>query len=253
MPVRSLSEIRCLVDRGDVPSLTKREEDGGLLLILQLGATNDEQGTPDEDVRPRAELVVQLHQFAEAAGRHTLVLTSGGVDPNFPFNPTNTPHWVYVSKCLLDLGLPERALLSPGLPALHTVEEALLCHELVARYNSRFGCANIQLIIVTSDYHAPRARHLFGIAHGEHVALPVWCEVIAAPSNRGEEFRFQREAHEKRALETLRTAPFGPWLEFINAHGVAAANRSRRFSRRMVPIDLMALCGVQQIEPETRK
>jgi hypothetical protein len=71
------------------------------------------------------------------------------------------------------------------------------------------------------------------VSFGAHAALPIWCEVVAVPSAWDEEARERREAHEERALSTLRTAPFGQWLEFLDAHGLNAANRSRRFSRRM--------------------
>jgi hypothetical protein len=163
---RNLAQIIALYDTAEVvPSAeSERVPAGPLLLIVQLGATNDANGTVDRDVRCRAQVVVELHRHATAAGRSALVLTSGGVHPDFPFNPTTTPHWAYVQAALLDAGLDEQALLLPGLPALHTVEETLLCRELASRIASRTGCANLKLLIVTSDFHAPRVRHLFGVS-----------------------------------------------------------------------------------------
>ena len=52
-------------------------------------------------------------------------LPSGGTDPAFAFNPAPTPHWEYVSTALQPAGLPEDALIQPGMPALHTVDEAI--------------------------------------------------------------------------------------------------------------------------------
>jgi hypothetical protein len=237
-PSRCLAQIVALYGTADMPSAeSERVPAGPLLLIIQLGGTNDENGHVDGDIPRRAQVVVQLYRHATAAGRSVVVLTSGGVDPDFSFNPTTTPHWVYAEAALLDAGMEERALLLPGLPALHTVEEALLCRELASRMASRTGCANLELIVVTSDFHAARVRHLFGVSFGTHAGLPVWCEVVAVPSVWTGEARVRREVHEQKALSTLRTAPFGPWREFLDAHGLTAANRSRRFSRRMAATD----------------
>lgn len=237
-PARSLAQIRALYNTADMPSAeSERVPVGPLLLLLHLGGTNDENGQVDADIPQRAQVVVQLYRHAIAAGRRALVLTSGGVDPDFSFNPTTMPHWVYAEAALLDAGMEERALLLPGLPALHTVEEALLCRELASRIASRAGCANLELIVVTSDFHAARVRHLFGVSFGTHAGLPVWVEVVAVPSVWTGEARVRREAHEERALRTLRTAPFGAWREFLDAHGLTAANRSRRFSRRIAATD----------------
>ena len=97
----------------------------------------------------RARLAVDLYRRACAAGRAALVLPSGGVAPGFSFNPTERPHWECVAAALEDAGLPAGAaallLLLPGLPALHTVEEALLCRTLASHYSSRAGCGELQL------------------------------------------------------------------------------------------------------------
>eukprot|EP00966_Prymnesium_polylepis_P030518 710215-Prymnesium_polylepis.1 len=57
-------------------------------------------------------------------------MASGGADSAFAFNPTSTPHWSYVSDLLVEVGIPEISL-RPGLPALHTVHEVLMCREHV--------------------------------------------------------------------------------------------------------------------------
>ena len=110
------------------------------LLILQLGATNDASGTPDPDVLARCPVTVALYQAAVAAGRAVTVLASGGeysaAAQAFSFNPTATPHAEIVEVALLAAGLPEAALGRPGLPAMHTVHEALLCREYIARGNA---------------------------------------------------------------------------------------------------------------------
>ena len=97
-----------------------------MLLILQLGSTNDASGKPDEDAHRRAARVLALFDQATAAGRDVSVLTSGGTDPGFPFNPTLSPHWKYISRLLLSIGLPEHALYPSGLPALTGHWQALV-------------------------------------------------------------------------------------------------------------------------------
>ena len=110
------------------------------LLILQLGATNDASGTPESDVLARCPVTVALYQAAVAAGREVTVLASGGeysaAAQASSFNPMATPHAEIVEVALLAAGLPEAALGRPGLPAMHTVHEALLCREYIARGNA---------------------------------------------------------------------------------------------------------------------
>ena len=147
---------------------------GGRLLLLQLGATNDASGTPDPDVLARCPVTVALYREAVAAGRPVTVLASGGEYSSsesspFTFNPTATPHAEIVMAALLASGLPEAALVRPGLPAMHTVDEALLCRELLLSAQHGEGSATdagvtapSELVVVTSEYHAARAEHLFG-------------------------------------------------------------------------------------------
>ena len=206
----------------------------GETLLLQLGSTNDENGQLDGDAFARSELTKKLFDEITALGGRVRVLPSGGSDPSFSFNPTDTPHWKYVADTLLEAGVPVDSLL-PGLPALHTVHEALLCHTLVEERWRELGKAkgSIELVVVTSDFHAARARHLFGVAFGDHAGLAVRVRVDCARDELAGEVLAARQAHEKRSLELLRTAPFGPWLEFVKARGLEACNRSRRFSRKM--------------------
>jgi nitrite reductase/ring-hydroxylating ferredoxin subunit/uncharacterized SAM-binding protein YcdF (DUF218 family) len=219
------------------------------LLILQLGSTNDASGTVDVDGGLRADTVVALHAAAVSEGRMCQVLVSGGSDPlRFPFNPTDTPHWSFVADLLVARGLPPTALLSPGLPALHTVDEALMARAyvqdaiLVARRGGggvkappTFWTPFEELVVVTSCWHAPRARHLFGVAFGTHAGIDLAVRVVEASAvSVWEPSLLQaRRADEKAKVAVLRTAPFGEWAEFVAAHGLTACNRSLRHSRKM--------------------
>ena len=120
----------------------------------------------------------------------------------------------------------------PGLPALHTVDEAIMARAWVQAALAR-GALSAEIVVITSDYHAPRASHLFGVAFGAHAGLDVASSVERVKAALTGEALAARKEHEAKALQTLRTAPFGAWLEFIKAHGVEAANRSLRWSRRL--------------------
>lgn len=223
-----------------------------MLVIIQLGSTNDADGRLDADAAVRALRTLEIHTDAVAAGRNVRVLTSGGTDTKFAFNPTETPHWTYVSELLLSMGLPRGALITPGLSALHTVDEAILAHRWVSATRHESVDASAlqtagtgidspspvvgpveEVVVVTSDYHAARARHLFGVAFGAHASLPVTANVVSVPGCLHGAELDARDAHEERSLLALRHSPHGVWLDFVRERRLEACNRSRRHSRRM--------------------
>ena len=155
-----------------------------VVLIIPLGATNDEEGRLDAEAGPRVAHVARRYKEIIAAGRKCRVLPSGGSDPEFRFNPTRTPHWEYMSAALVKAGLPESALIRPGLPALHTVDEAIYARAHVLNANtSGSDHAVDEVVVVTSDFHAARARHLFGVAFGAHARCPVPMQVEEHPGS----------------------------------------------------------------------
>ena len=81
-------------------------------------------------VRQRAVKTTSLWRALSAAGHRVLVLPSGGKDPDRFFNRTDTSHWKYARKALLECGLPEENISDPGLEALHTVDAGLLLRNL---------------------------------------------------------------------------------------------------------------------------
>lgn len=204
-------------------------------IIMQLGSSNDASGGPDAEAHGRAERVKALYDGAVAAGQRCFVLASGGASDE-RFNPTSTPHWEYIAELLAKEGIPAEALIRPGLPSMHTVDEALKCREFVEGL-LRERQSRLSVVVVTTDWHAPRARHLFGVAFGKHAGLDVEVNVVDVPAPAGAPFGCDsldsRLSHEQAALKTLRTAPFGEWLEFLRSHGLEACNRSLRHSRRL--------------------
>ena len=138
---------------------------GGALLVLQLGATNDAAGAVSADVLARCERTRELHEEATRDGRAVSVLPSGGIQANF--NPTAQPHWAHVAAALAAAAAPAASVVKPGLPALHTVDEAIMARAHVLRAPAERPA---ELIVVTSDYHAERSAHLFGVAFGRTAA-----------------------------------------------------------------------------------
>ena len=68
----------------------------------------------------------------------------------------------------------------PGLPAMHTVDEALLCRAFVLSVQHGEGSgtdagvtALSELVVVTSEYHAARAEHLFGPTRTLALTVPL--------------------------------------------------------------------------------
>ena len=220
-----------------------------MLLIIPLGCTNDAAGRLDADAAPRILRVVERYRACVAANRPCMVLPSGGSDPAFAFNPTSTPHWEYVASAIVAAGVPEAHVVRPGLPALHTVDEAIMAREYVLRPPGNHPAVD-EVLIVTSDFHAARARHLFGVAFGAHAACPVPARVEECASTLAADALAQRREHEKKALKTLRTEPFGAWAAFLQDHGLTACNKSLRWSRTLTPAvyDATAL-GADVIAP----
>lgn len=192
-------------------------------LILQLGASNDADGRVDSDALARSACTARL---ANALGPNARVLASGGSDyPRFSFNPTPTPHWELVERALLAAGVAETALLRPGLDALHTVDEALLARALVRQLAVSRPPSSVvrELVVVTSDYHAPRARHLFGVAFSAAARCELPIRVEEVPGTLQGPALATRQTHEAASLETLRTAPHGEWAAFLGMHSEARA------------------------------
>ena len=225
------------------------------LLIVQLGGTNDRFGRLHVDCHDRLRKTVALAAEAAAQGRRVRVLTSGGLDELLHLGHRRAgaavQHWELVSDALVVRGLPKSALLTPGIPALTTVDEAVMTHALIARLSSSSskapaleprdagsadaaGSAFVprDVVVVTSEYHEARAAHLFGRALGHCTGLGVSLRrVHAVPDGRTSDLddaamRMRRE-HEVRALRMLRTEPNGPWLTFLQQHGGGAENGTR--------------------------
>jgi len=117
-------------------------------VIIVLGAPNDERGRLSEIARHRCDVAAW---WAAHIPRARLLLTGGFGDH---FNTTSNPHAYYTREYLQGKGiLPARFL--EFAESRNTIEDAKLARGIVTKHELR------EALIVTSDFHAPRARILF--------------------------------------------------------------------------------------------
>lgn len=155
-------------------------------VIIVLGAANDVRGNLSASALARLDK--GLEEFHRRPG--SLFLPTGGFGGHFNISPR--PHADYARDYLLGQGVPEDRIL-PGVESANTVEDAFLSAEALD------GMAMDEVVVVTSDYHGPRAELLFSKAfEGKPFTLSLADEKIP-PAERA-----LRETHERRAIEYLR-------------------------------------------------
>jgi uncharacterized SAM-binding protein YcdF (DUF218 family) len=123
-------------------------------LIVVLGAPNDPDGTLGLTARLRADQAVTEHRRHPDAA---LALT-GGFGAHF--NTSSRPHHEHVADALVARGVPRTAIVA-GLPSMNTVEDARFACDFARAHGYRTLC------VVTSQFHAERARLLFTRVQGD--------------------------------------------------------------------------------------
>ena len=117
-------------------------------VIVVLGSPNDAEGNLLSIALERcSQALVEFKKHPEYA-----ILPTGGWGEHF--NTTDKPHAYYLKQELLGQGIPERAFL-PFAESSNTIEDASLSRLILDAY------PDAELIVVTSDFHAARARFLF--------------------------------------------------------------------------------------------
>ena len=81
---------------------------------------------------------------------------------------------------------------------------------------------DIDLRVITSAFHAPRARHLFHVALSREPRIEV--TVLAVANACSGELLQSYLTKERRTLLALRAEPFGAWLDFLRAHDLLELN-----------------------------
>jgi len=155
-------------------------------VIIILGSPNDAQGNLSSIALERCSKA--LAEFREHPGY--AILPTGGWGPRF--NTTDKPHGFYIREELSNHGIPGSAFL-PCVESSNTIEDARKSRPILDAYPLA------EIILVTSDFHAPRARFLFMREFPER-RIRISASVTNLPQN--ELARLQ--AHEQKAMETLR-------------------------------------------------
>lgn len=156
------------------------------IAIVVLGSPNDADGTLSSIALERCQQA--LTEYA----RHpdACILPTGGWGEHF--NTTARPHGHYVRQYLTTHGVPEQRILECAESA-NTIQDAALAKPIVERH------AITDLIVVTSDFHVPRAQFLF-----QREFPNIRLSLSAAKTKLPEDDLRRRKDHEEKALVRLR-------------------------------------------------
>ncbi len=117
-------------------------------IIIVLGARNDENGKLTSIARERS--VHAVSEYRQHPDYY--ILPTGGFGNHF--NNTQKAHAHYTKQFLISQGIPESHILEFA-KSTNTIEDAKLAKPIVDKYGVK------QLIVVTSDFHAQRAKIIF--------------------------------------------------------------------------------------------
>lgn len=155
-------------------------------VIVVLGSPNDAQGQL---------MSVALERCSQALAEYRdnpeyAVLPTGGWGEHF--NTTDKAHGYYVRQYLLNQSIPESAFL-PCAESSNTIEDASKSRPILDSY------PGAELIVVTSDFHAARARFLFEREFPERRI-----RISESLTRLAPDVLARLQAHEKNALAKLR-------------------------------------------------
>lgn len=156
-------------------------------ILLVLGSPNSPEGHLSEMAISRLEACCQLYSVEKAS----IVLT-GGFGAHF--NTSDKPHAYYLREQLLAGGIPPEAIL--GLvDSANTVQDATLSKWILAQYNPD------EVVVITSDYHVPRARVVFEAVYAPFRNLTY---VGTSSAKVAPDILEPLQKHEIRALQDLQ-------------------------------------------------
>lgn len=155
-------------------------------VIVVLGSPNDAQGRLSSIALERcSQALAEFKRNPEYA-----VLPTGGWGAHF--NTTDKPHGFYVRQELLARGIPESAFL-PCVESSNTIEDVTVSRPILDSY------PEVELVVVTSDFHAARAQYLFEREFPERRI-----SISASATDLPPDELARRQEHEHKALERLK-------------------------------------------------
>jgi len=157
-------------------------------IIVVLGAPNDDQGRLLPAAEGRAQTA--LREYHRNPSCPLLLLGGFGAH----FNRTSRPHFDYLAEFLEAGGVPRSAILGK-LPTFNTIDDARKSAEFLADERG------LALRVVTSDFHATRARLLFERAFAGRASV----EIVAAPTALPPDQLAPLLRHEADAVARLAT------------------------------------------------
>ena len=164
-------------------------------LIVILGSPNDAQG--NLSAMGQRRVAKGYAEYLRLRCNGWKILLTGGFGAHF--NRTDKPHAFYACQQLLAWGVPPIDMVEFA-ESGHTVEDAVLSRPIVEHY----GVQN--LLVVTSDFHMPRAEFIFSKVFAARHLCFVAAEHLPLCS-QAEQQRLL--AHEAQALRNLHiTQPF---------------------------------------------
>lgn len=154
--------------------------------IIVLGSPNDSEGNLSSMGIERCQQALAEYALYPDAK----ILPTGGWGEHF--NTTDKPHGYYVRQYLVAHGVPEDRILECA-ESSNTVEDAQLAKPIIERHGIT------DLIVVTSDFHIPRAQFLF-----QREFPKIRLVFSAAKTNLPEDDLARRKQHEEKALARLK-------------------------------------------------
>jgi uncharacterized SAM-binding protein YcdF (DUF218 family) len=161
-------------------------------VIILLGSPNGEDGQLYSVALERCQRALEEYHLRG----NCKILPTGGFGAHF--NTTDRPHAWYLKAWLVAHGVPEQDVL-PFAESRNTIQDAALSYPIVRGHGAR------RAIVVTSDYHAARARYVF-----EHLYRDVALEfaVCATDPDCCDLDLVALQAHERVALARLKARGF---------------------------------------------
>jgi uncharacterized SAM-binding protein YcdF (DUF218 family) len=158
-------------------------EASGILILL--GAPNDHEGRLSSIAKERCDRVVLEHASRPAWD----ILPTGGFGKHF--NEAKEPHHAFSTRYLIERGISAERILE-GVASTNTFEDARLAADRLR------SDPPPNVIVVTSDFHVPRATILF-----QRVRPDLDLRFVGSKTILPEAELLRLRTHEENAIERL--------------------------------------------------